>query len=49
MKKITKQEKREHITRKLKIKKQRGATLAAQFKHTQNSKSFSGSSKKMVK
>ena len=49
MKKLTKQEKRELIAKKMKIKKHHGATLAAQLKRTQNAKSFSGSAKRMVK
>lgn len=43
----TKQEKREEILRKKKIKEKKGGTLAGQISRTQISKNYSGSAKKM--
>ena len=44
-----KSEKREKITRKLKIKQQKGGTLASQIKRMQTTKGYKGDAKKMIK
>ncbi len=45
----TKQEKREELLRKKKIKQKKGGTLAGQVSRTQISKNYSGKAKKMQK
>ena len=45
----TKQQKREELARKKKIKTSKGGTLAGQILRTKNAGKYSGSAKKMTK